>query len=153
MGDFKHLKREGNGYLINQYKSLQHIIVLVWVVISIIVIFSTGYLKTGIILLIFSLLLTVISFIPPKVCFEPDTKLLTVTNRGLNRKKFSYHLDDFEGFELQTFKIAFIPLGCFLYADFKKVSHLKRPVISQSFSKNTMQELVNELKDLNKYMR
>ncbi|HCN51985.1 MAG TPA: hypothetical protein DIT10_23385 [Chryseobacterium sp.] len=148
MADFKHIKREGNSYLVNQYKSLQHVIVIAWVLISIVLIFYTSYLKTGIILLIFSLLLTIISFIPPRVCFDPLSKSLTVTNSGLKRTTFTYHFDDFEGFELQTIRMGFIPLGCFLYANFKNVSQLKRPAVSQSFSKKTMQEVVNELEDL-----
>ncbi len=46
--------------------------------------------------------------------------------------------------------MGFIPLGCFLYADFKNISDFKRPVVSQPFRKRTMQEIVNELEDLNK---
>lgn len=152
MGDFKHVIREGSGYQIRQYKLLQHVIVLAWVLISIVVITSTGYLKTGIVLLIISVLLTIASFTPPKVYFDPASKLLTLTNNGLNRKKFTYNLDDFEGFELQSFSIALIPLGCFLYANFKNVSQLKRPAITQSFSKKTLQEVVNELESLNRNM-
>ena len=148
MADFKHLEREGNSYLVKQYKSFQHLIVVVWVLISTVLVFYTSYLKTGIILLIFSLLLTIISFIPPRVCFDPLSRSLTVTNSGLKRTTFTYHFDDFKGFELQTIRIGFIPLGCFLYANFKNVSHLKRPVVSQSFSKKNMQEVVNELEDL-----
>lgn len=149
MEDFKHIKREGTEYQVRQYLSLQHIIVIAWLLISIIVIISTSYLKTGVVMLIFSLLLTIVSFMPPKVCFDPVSKSLTILNRGLNRRKFTYPLHDFEGFELQTMYIGFIPLGCYLYANFKNVSHFKHPVISQSFSKKTMQEVFNELEDLN----
>ncbi|RXM50326.1 MULTISPECIES: hypothetical protein [unclassified Chryseobacterium] len=149
MEGFKHVKREGTEYQVKQYLSLQHIIVIAWLLISIAVIISTSYLKTGIIMLIFSLLLTIVSFMPPKVCFDPVSKCLTILNRGLNRRKFTYDLNDFEGFELQTMYIGFIPLGCYLYGSFKNVTHFKRPVISQSFSKKTMQEVVNELEDLN----
>lgn len=148
MEDFKHVKREGAEYQVKQYMSLQHIIVIAWLFISIIVIVNTSYLKTGIIMLVFSLLLTIVSFMPPKVCFDPASKCLTILNRGLNRRKFTYDLNDFEGFELQTMFISIIPLGCYLYGNFKSVSRFKRPVISQSFSKKTMQEVVNELEDL-----
>lgn len=150
MGDFKHLKKEGSGYLVKQYASLPQVLVLMWVIISVVVIINTSYLKTGIIMLIFSLMLTVVSFIPPRIHFDGISKQLTVRNTGLNRKTTTYNLDDFEGFELQAFRYAFIPLGCFLYANFKNVSSFKRPVISQSFRKKTMQEVVNELEDLNK---
>lgn len=153
MENFKHLKREGTGFQVKQYLSLQHVIVIAWVLISIIVMIKTVYLKTGIIMLIFSLLLTIVSFMPPKVDFDSESKLLTVVNKGLNRKKFTYDLNEFEGFELQTMYIGFIPLGCYLYGNFKNVSHFKRPVISQSFSKKTMQEVVNELEDLNKKIK
>lgn len=149
MEDFKHLKKEGVEYLVKQYLSLQHIIVIAWLLISIIVILNTSYLKTGIVMLIFSLLLTIVSFMPPKVCCDPASKSLTILNRGLNRRKFTYDLNDFEGFELQTMYIGIIPLGCYLYGNFKNISRFKRPVISQSFSKKTMQEVVNELEDLN----
>lgn len=149
MGDFKHLKKEGTGYQVKQYFSLQHSIMIAWVLISIIVIVNTSYLKTGIILLIFSLLLTIVLFMPSNITFDPVLKLLTISNRGLNRKKFTYDLNDFGGFELQTMYIGFIPLGCYLYGNFKNVTHFKRPVISQSFSKKTMQEVVNELEDVN----
>lgn len=148
MEDFKHVKREGMGYLVKQYWSLQHIIVIAWLLISIIVMVTTSYLKTGIIMFIFSLLLTVVSFMPPEVCFDPVSKRLTILNRGLNRQKFTYDLNDFEGFELHTMYIGMIPLGCYLYGNFKNISHFKRPVVSQSFSKKTMQEVVNELEDL-----
>lgn len=153
MEEFKHLKKEGSGYLVKQYVSLQHIIVLMWVLISILVIMYSSYLKTGIVLLLFSLLLTIVSFIPPKIHFDPGSKLLTVENAGLKRRKFTYNLDEFEGFELQTIGMGIIPLGCFLYANFKNVSGFKRPVISQSFRKKTMQKVVNELEDLNKNTR
>lgn len=149
MEDFKHLKREGAGYYVKQYMSLQHIIVIAWLLISVIVMVNTGYLKTGTIMLIFSLLLTIVSFMPPKVCFDPALNSLTILNRGLNHRKFIYDLKDFDGFELQIMYIGFIPLGCYLYGNFKNVSHFKRPVISQSFSKKIMQEVVNELEDLN----
>ncbi|MEJ5102199.1 hypothetical protein [Chryseobacterium sp. MYb328] len=150
MEGFKHLKREGAGYQVKQYISLQHLIVVIWVLISIIVIVNTSYLKTGIGMLVFSLLLTIISFIPPKIYFDPASQVLTVINTGLVRRKFTYDLNDFEGFELQTIGLSMIPLGCYLYGNFKNISHFKRPVISQSFSKRTMQEVVNELEDLNK---
>ncbi|WP_347217996.1 hypothetical protein [Chryseobacterium sp.] len=150
MEGFKHLKREGPGYQVKQYISLQHLIVVIWVLISIIVIVKTSYLKIGVIMLIFSLLLTVISFIPPKIYFDPASQVLTVINAGLVRRKFIYDLNDCEGFELQTIGLGFIPLGCYLYGNFKNISHFKRPVISQSFSKKTMQEVVNELEDLHK---
>ncbi|MBP2619371.1 hypothetical protein [Chryseobacterium jejuense] len=149
MEEFKHVKREGTEYFVKQYLSLQHIIVIAWLLISIIVLVNTSYLKTGIIMLIFSLLLTIVSFMPPSVCFDPVSKCLTLLNRGLNRRKFIYDLNDFEGFELRTMYIGIIPLGCYLYGNFKNVSHFKRPVISQSFTKKTMQEVVNELEDLN----
>ncbi|TZF94172.1 hypothetical protein FW781_16230 [Chryseobacterium panacisoli] len=148
MGDFKHLKKEGPGYQVKQYMALQHIIGIAWVCIAILLITNTSYLKTGIILLIFSLLLSIVSFIPPKINFDPENQLLIVTNRGLNRKEIIYRLEDFEGFELQTFRLAFIPLGCYLYADFKNISRFKRPVISQSFSKRILQEITNELEDI-----
>lgn len=150
MEGFKHLEREGTDYIVKQYVSLQYIIVMIWVLISIVVIINTSYLKTGIIMLIFSLLLTFVAFMPPRVSFNFISKNLTVINRGLNRRKFTYELNDFEGFGLQTIRFAIIPLGCFLYADFKNVSHFKRPVISQSFSKKKMQEIINELEDLKK---
>lgn len=150
MEGFKHLEREGTDYIVKQYVSLQHIIVMIWVLISIVVIINTSYLKTGIIMLIFSLLLTFVAFMPPRVSFNFISKNLTVANRGLNRRKFTYELNDFEGFGLQTIRFTIIPLGCFLYADFKNVSHFKRPVISQSFSKKKMQEIINELEDLKK---
>jgi c-di-AMP phosphodiesterase-like protein len=150
MENLKHLQREGSGYRVKQYKSLQHVIVLAWVIISILLLVFSGYLKTGIVLLVISSLLTMISFIPPRVYFDQESKLLTVANNGLNHRKFTYSLDDFEGFELQTLRIGFIPLGCFLYANFKNVSNFKRPVVSQSFRKRTMQEIVNELEDVNK---
>lgn len=150
MREFKHLKREGTGYLVKQYRSLPHIIVLMWVLISILVLMYSSYQKTGIILLLFSLLLTIISFIPPRVYFDPASELLTVANTGLKRRALTYNLHEFEGFELQTIRMGIIPLGCFLYASFKNVSDFKRPVISQSFRKKTMQEIVNELEDLNK---
>lgn len=150
MEGFKHLEREGTDYIVKQYVSLQHIIVMIWVLISIVVIINTSYLKTGIIMLIFSLLLTFVAFMPPRVSFNFISKNLTVINRGLNRRKFTYELNDFEGFGLQTIRFAIIPLGCFLYADFKNVSHFKRPVISQSFSKKKMQQIINELEDLKK---
>ncbi|SEH39759.1 hypothetical protein [Chryseobacterium culicis] len=67
MNDFKHLKKEGSGYQVKQYMAFQHIIVVAWVCISVFLIINTSYLKTGIVLLIFSLLLTIVSFIPPKV--------------------------------------------------------------------------------------
>ncbi|MFS4430624.1 hypothetical protein [Chryseobacterium sp. S90] len=153
MEDFKHLKKEGAGYQVKQYVAFQHIIVVAWVCISGVILINTSYLKTGIFLLIFSLLLTIISFIPSKVNFDPENKLLTVINSGLNRKEFLYRLEDFEGFELQTFRLAFIPLGCYLYANFKNVSNLKRPLISQSFSKKMMQEITNELEDVNMKIR
>ncbi len=153
MEAFKHLKKEGTGYAVRQYLSLQHIIAPAWVIISILVMVYSSYLKTGIVLLLLFLLLTVISFIPPIIHFDPASKLLTVVNAGLKRRKFTYNLDEFEGFELQTIRMGFIPLGCFLYANFKNVSGFKRPVISQSFSKRTMQEVVNELEDLNKNTR
>jgi hypothetical protein len=149
MEGFKHVKKEGPNYLVKQYMGLQHLIGLAWVCISILLITNTGYLKTGIVLLIFSLLLTIVSFIPPKIIFDSTNQLLTITNSGLNRKKFIYNMDDFEGFELQTFRMGFLPLGCYLYADFNNVSKLKRPLISQSFSKKKMQEIVNELEDVN----
>lgn len=150
MEDFKHLQKEGTAYQVKQYLSLQHIIAIIWVLISIAVMGNTIYLKTGIIMLIFSLLLLIASFIPPKIYFDPASNLLSVVNRGLNRRKFMYDLKDFEGFELQTMYVLFIPLGCYLYANFKNISRFKRPVISQSFSKRTMQEIVNELEDINK---
>lgn len=150
MEGFKHLEREGTDYIVKQYVSLQHIIVMIWALISIVVIINTSYLKTGIIMLIFSLLLTFVAFMPSRVSFNFISKNLTVVNRGLNRRKFTYELNDFEGFGLQTIRFAIIPLGCFLYADFKNVSHFKRPVISQSFSKKKMQEIINELEDLKK---
>lgn len=50
-----------------QYPLLQYIIVIAWVLISIIVILNTIYLKTGIIILVFSMLLTIIFFMPPKI--------------------------------------------------------------------------------------
>lgn len=148
MEEFKHLKKEGSGYVVKQYISLQHIIVVMWILISILVMVYSSYLKTGIVLLLFSLLLTIIAFIPPRVHFDPESKLLTVVNTGLKRRQFTYNLDEFEGFELQTIGMGIIPLGCFLYVNFKNVSGFKRPVISQSFSKKTMQEVVNELEDL-----
>lgn len=138
MEGVKHLEREGTDYIVKQYVSLQHCIVMIWVLISIVVIISTSYLKTGIIMFVFSLLLTIVAFMPPRVSFNFISKSLTVANRGLNRRKFTYDLNDFEGFELQTIRIVIIPLGCFLYADFKNVSHFKRPVISPSFSKKKM---------------
>ncbi|KAA2217771.1 hypothetical protein [Chryseobacterium sediminis] len=150
MEDFKHIKRESSGYGVKQYIAFQYIIGVAWICISILLIINTSYLKTGIVLLIFSILLTIVSFIPPKVNFDPENQLLIVTHNGLNRKKFIYRLEDFAGFELQTFRLGFIPLGCYLYANFKNVSHFKRPVISQSFSKRKMQEITNELEDINK---
>ncbi|MDN3694636.1 hypothetical protein QWZ06_21370 [Chryseobacterium tructae] len=149
MEDFKHLKKEGTGYRVRQYLSLQHVIVIAWVLISVIVIVNTSYLKTGIIMLIFSGLLTLVSFMPPKVYFDPVLKSLTIANTGLNRRKFTYDFKDFEGYELQTIRMGFIPLGYYLYGNFTNVSHFKRPVVSQSFSKKIMQEVVNELDDLN----
>ncbi len=149
MEDFKHLKKEGTGYQVKQYLSLQHIVMVAWLLISIIVIINTSYLKTGIIMLIFSALLTIVSFMPPNVCFDPMSKSLIITHTGLNRRKFTYDLIDFEGFELQTIRMGFIPLGYYLYGNFKNISHFKRPVISQSFSKKAMQEIVNEWDDLN----
>ncbi|WP_079240604.1 hypothetical protein [Chryseobacterium indologenes] len=148
MEGFKHLKKKGTEYEVKQYMALQHIIGIAWVCISMLLITNTGYMKTGIVLLIFSLLLTIVSFIPPKVNFDTENKTLTVANNGLNRKIFIYNLDDFEGFELQTFQLGFIPLGCYLYANFKNVSQFKRPVISQSFSKRIIQEITNELEDI-----
>jgi hypothetical protein len=31
---YKHLKKDGTGYLVKQYPSLQHVIVLAWVLIG-----------------------------------------------------------------------------------------------------------------------
>ncbi|MFS4472121.1 hypothetical protein [Chryseobacterium sp. T20] len=148
MEGFKHVKKEGSNYVVKQYMALQHIIGIAWVGISILLITYTDYLKTGIVLLIFSLLITIVSFIPPKVNFDMENQLLTVTNSGLNRKRFIFNLNDFEGFELQTFRMGFLPLGCYLYANFKNVSKLKRPLVSQSFTQKKMQEIVNELEDI-----
>ncbi|MFZ4931075.1 hypothetical protein [Chryseobacterium sp. Mn2064] len=149
MEDFKHLKKEGNSYLVKQYMSLQHLIIAAWVCISVLILIYSSYQKTGVVLLIFFLLLAVVFLRPPKIYFDPVSKLLRVNNSGLNRKKLMYNLDDFEGFELQTFRImGFIPIGCYLYANFKNVSKFKRPLVSQSFSKSTMQEVTNELEDL-----
>ena len=150
MENFKHLKKENECYWVKQYISFPQILILLWVFISIIVILYTGYLKTGIVILIFSLILTVISFIPPKIYFDPISKQLIIKNSGLNSRKGIYNLTEFEGFELQTFRYGIIPLGCNLYANFKNVSRFKRPVVSQSFRKKTMQEVVNELEDINK---
>lgn len=153
MNDFKHLKQEGSGYQVKQYISFQHVIVAAWVCISVFLIINTNYLKTGIVLLIFSLLLTIVSFIPPKVNFDTQNQLLTVMNSGLVRKKFIYKMEDFEGFEVHAFRVGFIPIGCYLYANFKNVSNFKRPLISQSFSKRMMQEITNELEDVNVKIR
>ncbi|RLJ23284.1 hypothetical protein CLU97_4519 [Chryseobacterium sp. 7] len=153
MNDFKHLKKEGSVYQVKQYMAFQHIIVVAWVCISVFLIINTIYLKTGIILFIFSLLLTIVSFIPPKVNFDIQNQILTVTSSGLNRKEFIYKMEDFEGFELQAFRLGFIPIGCYLYANFKNVSNFKRPLISQSFSKKMMQEITNELEDVNVKIR
>jgi len=153
MNDFKHLKKEGSEYQVKQYIAFQHVIVVAWVCISVFLIINTNYLKTGIALLIFSLLLSIVSFIPPKINFDAQNHLLTVTNSGLVRKKFIYKMEDFEGFEVHAFRVGFIPIGCYLYANFKNVSNLKRPLISQSFSKKIIQEITNELEDLNVKIR
>lgn len=153
MGNFKHLRKENDGYLVKQYISLPQVLILLWVIISIVLIVYTGYLKTGIVLLILSLILTIISFIPPKIYFDPTSRRLIMKNSGLNHRKAIYDLNEFEGFELQTFRYGIIPLGCSLYANFKNVSGFKRPVVSQSFRKKTMQEVVNELEDLTKTMQ
>lgn len=100
-------------------------------------------------MLIFSLLLSIVSFIPPKINFDAQNQLLTVMNSGLVRKKFIYKMENFEGFEVHAFRVGFIPIGCYLYANFKNVSNLKRPLISQSFSKKIIQEITNELEDVN----
>lgn len=153
MNDCKHLKKEGSVYQVKQYMAFQHIIVVAWVCISVFLIINTIYLKTGIILFLFSLLLTIVSFIPPKVNFDIQNQILTVTSSGLNRKEFIYKMEDFEGFEVQAFRVGFIPIGCYLYANFKNVSNFKRPLISQSFSKKMMQEITNELEDVNVKIR
>lgn len=153
MNDFKHLKKEGSGYQVKQYMAFQHVIVIVWVCISVFLIINTIYLKTGIVLFIFSLLLTIVSFIPPKVNFDMQNQILTVMSSSLNRKEFIYKMEGFEGFELQAFRVGFIPIGCYLYANFKNVSNFKRPLISQSFSKKMMQEIANELEDVNVKIR
>ncbi|MGH1520502.1 hypothetical protein [Chryseobacterium sp. JK1] len=80
------------------------------------------------------------------------SRLLTASNGGLNRKKFIYSLGDLKGFELQTFRMmGFIPIVCYLYANFRNTSGLKRPLIVQSFRKSTMQEVTNEIEDVKKW--
>ncbi|AZA79445.1 hypothetical protein EG347_19030 [Chryseobacterium sp. G0186] len=152
MENFIHLKKENDGYWVKQYISLPQILMMLWVFISIIVIIYSSHLKTGVVLLILSLIMTVLSFIPPKICFDPVSQRLIVKNTGLSKREVIYDLTEFEGFELQTFRYGFIHLGCYLYANFKNVSGLKRPVVSQSFRKKTMQEVANELEDLRKHI-
>jgi hypothetical protein len=54
---YKHLKKDGTGYLVKQYPSLQHVIVLAWVLIGLVLIINTSYFKTGIVIFVLSLLL------------------------------------------------------------------------------------------------
>lgn len=64
-------------------------------------------------------------------------------------RKNQYDLKDFEGFELQNFILmGLIPIGSYLYANFKNLPKIKRPAMSQSFGKKRMQEVYNELEEL-----
>ncbi|WP_407483311.1 hypothetical protein [Elizabethkingia meningoseptica] len=147
MDEFKHLNKHNSGYLVKQYPSFQHTIVIAWILIAIVIIVKTSYLKTGIVLLVVFSLLTILSFRFPKTCIDKASGFITVNVDDKKRQKH-YRFSDFEGFELQTLYIGFIPLGSFLYANFKNTSKLKRPVISQSFEKKRMQELYNELEQI-----
>ena len=146
MSDYKHLKKDGTGYLVKQYPSLQHVIVLAWVLIGLVLIINTSYFKTGIVIFILSLLLAILTFRGPRVYVDPYAKIITVKH-GFRQNQ--YDLKDFEGFELQSFvMMGFIPIGSYLYANFKDVPKIKRPAMSQSFGKKRMQEVYNELEEL-----
>ncbi|CAM3622598.1 hypothetical protein ELOC111193_13925 [Elizabethkingia occulta] len=147
MSVYKHLKKDSTGYLVKQYPSLQHVIVLAWLLIGLVLIVNTSYFKTGIVIFVLSLLLTtLLTFRGPRVYIDPYAKIITVKH-GL--RKNQYDLKDFEGFELQSFvMMGFIPIGSYLYANFKDVPKIKRPAMSQSFGKKRMQEVYNELEEL-----
>ena len=146
MSVYKHLKNDGTGYLVKQYPSLQHIIVLAWVLIGLVLIINTSYFKTGIAIFVLSLLLAILTFRGPRVYVDSHTKIITVKH-GFRHNQ--YDLKYFEGLELQSFMLmSFIPIGSYLYANFKDVPKIKRPVMSQSFGKKRMQEVYNELEEL-----
>ncbi|HFK5571271.1 TPA: hypothetical protein ACG0AO_003094 [Elizabethkingia meningoseptica] len=147
MDEFKHLNKHSTGYLVKQYPSFQHAIVIAWILIAIVIIIKTSYLKTGIVLLVVFSLLTILAFRFPKICIDKASGFITV-NMGDKKRQKQYSFSDFESFELQTLYIGFIPLGSFLYANFKNTSKIKRPLISQSFGKKRMQELYNELEQI-----
>ncbi|MCP1251458.1 hypothetical protein NK212_06290 [Elizabethkingia sp. S0634] len=146
MSAYKHLKNYGTGYLVKQYPSLQHVIVLAWVLIGLVLITNTSYFKTGIVIFVLSLLLAILTFRGPRVYVDYHAKIITVKH-GFRQNE--YDLKDFEGFEMQSFVLmGFIPIGSYLYANFKDAPKIKRPAMSQSFGKKRMQEVYNELEEL-----
>ncbi|AIL46920.1 hypothetical protein HZQ11_00600 [Elizabethkingia anophelis] len=146
MSAYKHLKNDGSGYLVKQYPSLQHVIILAWVLIGFVLIINTSYFKTGIVIFVLSLLLVILTFRGPRVYVDPYTKIISVKH-GFGQNQ--YDLKDFEGFGIQRFMLmGFIPIGSYLYANFKDLPKIKRPAMSQSFGKKRMQEVYNELEEL-----
>ena len=146
MSVYKHLKKDGTGYLVKQYPSLQHVIVLAWILIGLVLIINTSYFKTGIVIFVLSLLITILTFRGPQIYIDISKEIITVKH-GFRQNQ--YDLKYFEGFELQSFVLmGFIPIGSYLYANFKDVPKIKRPAMSQSFGKKRMQEIYNELEEL-----
>lgn len=143
---YKHLKNQGTGYLVKQYPSLQHVIVLAWMLIGLALIINTSYFKTGIVIFVLSLLLAILTFRGPQVYIDINKEIITVKH-GFRQNH--YDLRDFKGFDLQSFMLmGFIPIGSYLYANFKDLPKIRRPAMSQSFGKKRMQEIYNELEEL-----
>ncbi|WP_239001262.1 hypothetical protein [Elizabethkingia anophelis] len=102
MSAYKHLKNDGTGYLVKQYPSLQHVIILAWVLIGFVLIINTSYFKTGIVIFVLSLLLAILTFRGPRVYVDPHTKIISVKH-GFRHNQ--YDLKDFEGFGITKFYV------------------------------------------------
>jgi len=143
---YKYLIMEGNAYKIRTFIALQHIILIIWFFIGLFMFAYGEYIKTGIGIVSFTLLILVLMILRPskfRVC--PQDQRIQVDRAKLEKPPDSYSFSDFSSFEMDTIYWLRIPINSTLYARFNFEGKTNRHVVSQSFGRGPMQVLSNEL--------